>query len=43
MPVYAKYFHDTLVIFNNFVITYREPLTGPSLFFFFFVIDIFYW
>ena len=30
--VYAKIFYDTSVIFGNFVITYKEPFTGPSSF-----------
>ena len=25
-----NYFYDTLVIFSNFIITYREPFTGPN-------------
>ena len=27
LAVYANYFYDTLVIFSNYVITYREPFT----------------
>ena len=30
--VYTNYFYDTSIIFSNFVITYREPFTGPTLF-----------
>ena len=29
-PEYANYFYDTSVIFSNFIITYRESITGPS-------------
>ena len=28
--VYTNYFYDTSVIFSNFIITYREPFTGPT-------------